>query len=69
MTRLEASLRLARRAALAVVALAVAAGASEHADENRLVVEALELGTNMVAADVGAGDKRFTKILARTVGP
>jgi predicted methyltransferase len=66
---LEASLRLARRAALAVVALAVAAGASEHANEGRRVVEALGLGAGMVAADVGAGDGRFTGVLARTVGP
>jgi predicted methyltransferase len=62
-----ASLRLARWAAVA--ALAAVAGAAEHADEGRRVVEALGLDAGMVAADVGAGDGRFTGVLARTVGP
>lgn len=66
MTRLSACVRLARLAApAAVAALALAA---EPVDEGRRIVEVLELGVGMVAADVGAGEGKFTSVLARGVG-
>lgn len=66
MTRLSASVRLARLAVPAAVA--AFALAAEPVDEGRRIVEVLELGVGMVAADVGAGEGKFTSVLARGVG-
>jgi SAM-dependent methyltransferase len=40
-----------------------------RADESDQILEALSLRTGMSAADVGAGEGRFTRALARQVGP
>jgi predicted methyltransferase len=72
MTQLRASLRLARLArpaALAAVAVAAVVAAAEPGLEGQRVVDTLRLGAGMVAADVGAGDGKFTGVLARSVGP
>jgi predicted methyltransferase len=58
---------LARPAALAAVA--VAAVAAEPGPEAQRIVAALRLAPGMVAADVGAGEGKFTGVLARSVGP
>jgi SAM-dependent methyltransferase len=55
--------------ALAVLALGALAEASQQRGEGERIVEALRLGPGMTAADVGAGEGRFTGVLARTVGP
>ena len=52
-------------------ALAAPSGRCAVADEgeNDRLVELLELGPGMVAADVGAGEGQWTEVLARAVGP
>jgi ubiquinone/menaquinone biosynthesis C-methylase UbiE len=55
--------------ALAVVALAALALAAEPGPEERRIADTLRLGAGMVAADVGAGEGKFTTVLARGVGP
>jgi predicted methyltransferase len=69
MAKLGACVRLARSCALAAVAVAAVAVAAEPGLEARRIVEALRLGAGMVAADVGAGEGKFTGVLARSVGP
>jgi len=69
MTHLGTLARATRRGVLAGVAVAAVAGAAEQGTEAGRVVEALRLGTGMVAADVGAGEGKFTAVLARGVGP
>jgi predicted methyltransferase len=70
MTHLRRVLLPARRAALAAAAaLATVAGAADEGTEARRIVDALGLGAGMVAADVGAGEGKFTAALARGVGP
>jgi predicted methyltransferase len=72
MTQLRASLRLARLArpsALAAVAVAAVVAAAEPGLEGQRIVDTLRLGAGMVAADVGAGEGKFTSVLARSVGP
>jgi predicted methyltransferase len=69
MAHLGAFARPARRCVLAALALAALAGAAEQGTEARRIVDTLRLGAGMVAADVGAGEGRFTAVLARGVGP
>ncbi len=57
------------RLALAVAALAALALAAEPGPEERRIADTLRLGAGMVAADVGAGEGKFTTVLARGVGP
>ncbi len=68
MAHLGASARPAR-AVLAALALAVFAGAAEQGTEAGRIVDTLKLAAGMVAADVGAGEGKFTAVLARGVGP
>lgn len=70
MALLGASVRLARRGVLwGAVLGAVLAGAADEGTEARRIVDSLGLGAGMVAADVGAGEGKFTAALARGVGP
>jgi len=66
MTRLQATVRLARLAVPAALTAVVLS--AQPAGEGQRIVELLELGSGMVAADVGAGEGRFTAALARGVG-
>jgi predicted methyltransferase len=45
------------------------AEASDASGEGRRIVETLRLAAGMTAADVGAGEGKFTGVLARGVGP
>jgi protein-L-isoaspartate O-methyltransferase len=67
MAHLGALARATRGGLLA--GLAAVAGAAEQGPEAARIVEALRLGAGMVAADVGAGEGKFTAVLARGVGP
>jgi len=55
-------------AALSLAVLAFPARA-DVAAEREGILEALELAPGMVVADVGAGDGRFSSVLAQGVGP
>jgi ubiquinone/menaquinone biosynthesis C-methylase UbiE len=61
--------QLTRRAALAAVAVAAVVAAAEPGLEDQRIVDTLRLAAGMVAADVGAGEGKFTAVLARGVGP
>jgi protein-L-isoaspartate O-methyltransferase len=55
------------RAVVAACGLAALAGAAEQGTEAARIVETLKLAAGMVAADVGAGEGRWTAVLARGV--
>lgn len=69
MAHLGAFARPALRAALAAVALTALGVAGELGTEAQRIVDTLRLSAGMVAADVGAGEGKFTAALARGVGP
>jgi predicted methyltransferase len=69
MSSLRGLVRLARQPALALLAAGAFAAAADRGGEEERIVEALRLGPGMTAADVGAGEGKFTGVLARGVGP
>jgi protein-L-isoaspartate O-methyltransferase len=69
MTHLMALARATGTSVLACVITAVVAGGAEQGTEAGRIVQALRLGAGMVAADVGAGEGKFTAVLARGVSP
>jgi ubiquinone/menaquinone biosynthesis C-methylase UbiE len=68
MSRLEALVRPARRLAPAMLALAALGATTHPLAESDRIVAVLRLGPGMTAADVGAGEGKFTGVLARSVG-
>jgi ubiquinone/menaquinone biosynthesis C-methylase UbiE len=62
------SRRRRRLVACLVLALAAVLRADSASDESQRILSALGLATGMDAADVGAGEGRFTVALARKVG-
>ena len=59
---------LASVVCLAAVAAVGQVAAKDATLEGRRIVEVLKLAPGMVAADVGAGEGKFTSVLARSVG-
>ena len=69
MARHRALVRSILRPGLVILALGAFPGAADDGGEGPRIVEALQLDTGMTAADVGAGEGKFTGVLARGVGP
>jgi predicted methyltransferase len=55
--------------AVVLLAMGTVAEASDASGEGQRIVETLRLAAGMTAADVGAGEGKFTGVLARGVGP
>jgi predicted methyltransferase len=69
MARLRAPARFASGMAVVLLAMGTVAEASDASGEGQRIVETLRLAAGMTAADVGAGEGKFTGVLARGVGP
>jgi predicted methyltransferase len=69
MARLRAPARFASGMAVVLLAMGTVAEASDASGEGQRIVETLRLAAGMTAADVGAGEGKFTGVLARSGGP